>query len=49
MLLQYTTRVRQSDAVDKIQPHMAPLDADLADRPFDSSADLGAMVGQTAP
>jgi hypothetical protein len=47
--LQQTTPVNQSDAVDEIQPHLPPLDADLADRPFDSAANRGTMIRQTAP
>jgi hypothetical protein len=47
--LEQTARVRQPDAVDKIQPHLTPFDHNLADRPLDPATDLGAMIGQAAP
>src|SRR5262249_13869710 len=47
--LEHTARVHQPDAVDEVQPHPAPFDYDLADRPLDPATDLGAVVGQAAP
>src|SRR5215831_4796940 len=47
--LQQTARVRQSNPVDEVQPHLIPLGDDLADRPFNAATYLGTMVGQAAP
>jgi hypothetical protein len=47
--MEQTARVRQPNAVDEIQPCLAPFDHDLADRSFDPATDLGAMIRQAAP
>jgi hypothetical protein len=47
--LQQTTRVHQSDAVNKTQPHLAPLGTDLTDCPFDSATGLGTVIRQAVP
>jgi hypothetical protein len=40
-LTQQTARVRQPDAVDEIQPHLAPFDHNQPDRPVDPATDRG--------
>ncbi len=47
--LEQPGRVRQSDAVDEVQPHPAPFGHDQADRPFDPATDLGTVIRQAAP
>jgi hypothetical protein len=47
--LEQARRVRQTNAVDEIQPHLIAFDRDQAYGAFDPSANVGAVIRQAPP